>query len=307
MIMVSIVIATFNRGEKLVRTLRSLAAQTLSADRWEAVVVNNNSSDDTPAHFEKFVKANPGLNMRMVDEPRQGLSHARNKGIAESRGEIIAIIDDDEEVNPGFADAYADFFDRHPDVAAAGGKVVPLYETKRPDWMSPYTERPIAGTLDRGEREKPFGKGYPAGGNMAVRRSILDKYGMFDPNLGRTGDNPMGGEEKELFSRITAGGESVWYVPGAVIHHIIPAGKLTMKYFRRLSRGCGASERVRTRSISKAAYAMAVVKEMFKWGGSFVIAFWYTLCQKPLKAHYLIEMRRCITAGLLGGKCPENR
>lgn len=306
MIKISIVIATYNRGEKLVRTLRSLASQSLPADEWEAVVVNNNSTDDTPAHFAKFVRENPGLNIRMVDEPRQGVSWATNTGIGQTRGDIVAFVDDDEEVNQGFAAAYLDFFARHPEVAFAGGKILPEYESGRPAWMSSYTERPIAGTIDKGNAEKPFGKGYPGGGNMAVRRLVFGKYGMFDTGLGRTGDNPVGGQEKDFYRRLTAAGEPVWYVPGAVIFHIIPPEKLTMKYFRRLARGCGASERQRTRSISRGAYFAALFKEMLKWGATFLIAFWYTLCQKPLKAHYLVEMRRCITAGLLSRRCKQS-
>lgn len=303
MVRISIVIATYNRGPKLIRTLRSLVAQTLPADEWEAVVVDNNSSDDTRELFGAFVAEHSGLNLRMVAEKRQGLSWARNRGIEESTGDIIAIIDDDEEVNAGFAESYAGFFDRHPEAAAAGGKVVPVYETGRPEWMSRYTERPVAGVLDKGDTEKPFGKGYPAGGNMALRRKIFDKYGLFAAGLGRTGENPIGGEEKELFSRVVSGGEQVWWVPEAVIFHIIPPEKLTLKYFRRLSRGCGASERIRTRALSESAYLMAVFRELFKWGATLVIAFWFMLCQQPLKAHYLVVMRRCITAGLLNGKC----
>jgi glycosyltransferase involved in cell wall biosynthesis len=302
MMWVSIVIATYNRGAKLRSTLRSLATQTLLPVEWEAVVVNNNSSDDTEEVFAEFAASHPRLNLRMVTEIRQGLSWARNKGIEEARGAIIAIIDDDEEVNAGFCEAYVEFFDCHPEVSAAGGKVIPRYETERPVWMSRYTERPIAGTLDRGNVEKPFDRGYPAGGNMAVRRELFTKYGAFNTGLGRTGDNPMGGEEKEFFSRITAGGEVVWYVPGAVIFHIIPPDKLTMKYFRRLSRGCGASERIRTRSISRGKYLLAVASEMLKWVVTLLIALWYTLLQQPLRAHYLVEMRRCITLGLLRAK-----
>jgi glycosyltransferase involved in cell wall biosynthesis len=299
MIRISIVIATYNRGAKLGRTLRSLAIQTLAPSEWEAVVVDNNSTDNTSTVFAEFASTHPDLNLRMVDETKQGLSWARNCGIAEAQGPIIAIIDDDEEVNPEFAAAYVEFFDRHPEVAAAGGKVVPCYETGRPAWMSPFTERPIAGSLDRGNSQKPFERGYPAGGNMAVRSEIFASHGAFDTALGRTGDNPMGGEEKEFFSRITSAGKAVWYLPEAVIYHIIPPEKLTIKYFRRLSRGCGASERVRTRSMSRAAYFGAVVSEMLKWAATIAIALWYILLQKPLKAHYIMEMRRCITSGLL--------
>ncbi|MDR0907244.1 MAG: glycosyltransferase [Rikenellaceae bacterium] len=299
MIRVSIVIATYNRGEKLLRTLGSLAAQTLPAAEWEAVVVNNNSSDNTGEVFERFASQHPELRLRMVGESRQGLSWARNKGIEEARGAVIALIDDDVEINPEFAEVYAAFFDRHPAVSAAGGKVIPLYETARPEWMSPFAERPIAGTLDRGEVEKPLGRGYPTGANMAMRAEIFKKYGAFNTELGRTGANPLGGEEKDFFARITSAGEVVWWVPRAVIFHIIPPEKLTADYFRRVSRGCGASERVRTRSLSRGQYLVAVGKEMLKWVATLAIALWYCILLQPQKAHYLIEMRRFITAGLL--------
>lgn len=299
MVELSIVIATYNRGEKLLGTLRSLAVQTIPAERWEVVVVNNNSTDDTATVFADFVAAHPSLNIRMVAETNQGLSYARNRGIAESTAPLVAIIDDDEEVNPEFAAAYIGFFARHPEVPMAGGRVVPKYETERPHWMSCFTERPIAGTLDKGPAEKPFGKGYPAGGNMAVRRTAFTEYGVYDTSLGRTGGNLVGGEEKELFYRITAGGAPVWWVPGAIIYHIIPPAKLTLEYFRRLSRGVGTSERQRTRAISRAAYTVAIVKEICKWGATLAIAGWFVLAGRPSKARYLIIMRRNISAGLL--------
>ncbi len=128
----SIIVATYNRGERLLRTLASLAAQTLPADEWEAVIVNNNSTDDTPALFADFAAAHPSLNLHIVDEPRQGLSHARNRGIASSTAPVIAIIDDDEEVNPEFAAAYVDFFARHPEAtvgfaSSPGTDVLPMW------------------------------------------------------------------------------------------------------------------------------------------------------------------------------------
>jgi glycosyltransferase involved in cell wall biosynthesis len=321
MVKISIIIATYNRGARLLDTLQSLAAQTLPAAEWEVVAVNNNSSDDTAERFAAFAAAHPGLNLRMVDEPRQGLSHARNRGISVAQGAVIAIIDDDEEVNPEFAAAYLDFFERHPEAAMAGGRVVPRYETGRPRWMSRFTERPIAGTLDLGAHEKPFGRadGYPAGGNMAVRREVFERYGLFDTSLGRTGGRLIGGEEKELFARVTAAGEAVWWMPGAVIYHIIPPSKLTPDYFRRLSRGVGASERVRsagrtgtydfasaesasrTPAHSRGTFALALVKEAFKWVATLALALAWVLTFRPSKAWWLLKMRAGITAGLVNG------
>ena len=120
----SLIVATYNRAEQLLTTLRSVAAQTAPAAEWECVVVDNNSTDDTAARFEEFLSAHPGLPLRRVSETRQGLSWARNRGIAETTGEIVAIIDDDERIVPEFIAAYIAFFDAHPSVASAGGPIV---------------------------------------------------------------------------------------------------------------------------------------------------------------------------------------
>ncbi len=300
MIRLSVVIATYNRGAQLLRTLHSLLRQTLPARDWEAVVVNNCSTDDTADIVKGFIAEHPGLHFRLVEEGRQGLSYARNRGIAESRGDYIVFIDDDVELNDGFAAAYYDFFEAHPDAMAAGGRVSPLYETERPEWMSRYTERPIAGTLDKGIRTKPFGRGYPTGCNMAFRASVFVRIGLFDTELGRTGSNPLGGEEKEFFGRLRKTGDKVWYVPGAMTRHIIPASKLTDDYFTRLTCKCGASERIRTLGRSQVGYWVALAVEGMKWVATLLIACAYRLTGKKARACRLVEMRRNITRGLLG-------
>ncbi|MBQ8864338.1 MAG: glycosyltransferase family 2 protein [Rikenellaceae bacterium] len=296
MIKLSIVIATYNRAADLVRTLESLTEQTYPAEQWECVAVDNNSKDDTRARFEEFRAAHPALNLRMVGESNQGLSWARNRGIAESRGEIIAIIDDDETVNPDFVRGYIELFESHPEVSAAGGRVVPYYINGRPRWMSRYTERPIAGTLDLGAAIKPFVKGYPAGGNMAMRRSDIEVLGVFSTSLGRTGSNPLGGEEKEIMQRFADAGRQIYYTPVPVIYHYIPDSKLTDEYFSRLCRMCGVSERVM--SESRGRLGRAKFAELLKWGATIVIAFGYLLSGNLPKASKLVELRLNVTRGL---------
>lgn len=301
MVRLSIVIASYNRGRNLMRTLASIVAQQLDPSLWEAIAVNNNSTDDTGELFERFAAEHPGYNLRMVFEGRQGLSHARNRGIAECTGEFIAIVDDDEEVNREFGQAYIAFFDTHPEVIAAGGKMIPLYEYTPPKWLSPILERMLSSTLDMGEKAKPFkGERYPIGGNMAFRRTAFESYGAFDPDLGRTGKKLLGGEEKDLFQRLKAGGESIWYTPAPQILHIIPESRFTREHVRRLSRMIGVSERIRTKRISTGAYLKRLVSEGIKWGATLVLAAWYTVSLRPSKGQYLCIMRSNVTLGLLG-------
>lgn len=301
---ISIIVATYNRSGLLAGTLDSLCAMSLDKRDWEAIVVNNNSTDDTERVFKDYLDAHPDAgNIRMVFEARQGLSHARNRGISESRGEIIAVIDDDELVNGEFAGAYLDFFYSRPDAAAAGGKITPMYMSEKPRWISRYTEIPIAGTLDLGDRVREFPRGKnPFGGNMALRRTTLERTGLFDPAYGRTGQELLAGEEKELFLRIRQASGKVYWVPGPEIFHIIDGDRLTRAYFERLNYMGGVSERRRTLSRSRTAYLSRLASEAVKWMASLVLATGFCLSGETAKARYLLIMRRSITRGLFGGK-----
>ena len=147
MIRLSLVIPTHNRAAQLVAALESVVRQDLPPHVWECVVVNNNSTDDTVMHFEEFAGAHPDIGLRLVSEPGPGVSYARNRGLREAQAPLVAFIDDDERVNPGFLRAYLDFFDAHPEAVVAGGRIIAEYPTGRPDWMSKYVEMPIANPM----------------------------------------------------------------------------------------------------------------------------------------------------------------
>lgn len=278
--------------------LQSLVRQSADATGWECIVVDNNSTDDTRRVFDGFAACYPTLNLRMVTEPAQGLSYARNRGIAESTGAIVAIIDDDERVNDRFVEAYVDFFARHPETVAAGGRVVPEYPSGRPSWLSCYTEVPLANPTDLGDRERLFPRGrIPAGGNMAFRRDVLLRYGGFDTSLGRVGERLTGGEESDLFERMAADGVRFHYVPDAVIWHIIGAEKLTDDYFARLSFNTGVSQRRRAELHGRVA--ALYIGEAVKWCATIVLAAGYVLAMQPSRGRKLLEMRRGITRGIM--------
>lgn len=296
MIRLSLIIATYNRAAPLLTALESVVHQDADAALWECVVVNNNSKDDTEERFAQFAARYPSLNLRMVRETQQGLSHARNRGIAESTGQYIAIIDDDERINEAFISSYICFFDAHPDAASAGGRIIPEYPSGHPAWMSRYVEQPIANPIDLGSAVREFPAGHiPGGGNMALRRSAVVRYGAFDPSLGRVGGKLIGGEESDLFERLARGGERCFYVPDAVMWHIIPPEKLTDDYFARLCYNVGVSQRVRAKLHRR--YLRTVTTEMLKWGATLLLA----LTMRPCRSRRLLRMRLEITKGLTSG------
>ena len=82
--------------------------------------------------------------------------------------------------------------------------------------------------MDMGDRVRPFrGSRYPGVGNSGFRRKLFERYGNFNTALGRSGSNPLGGEEKDFFMRMRSQGIRYYFVPGAAIRHITPASKLS--------------------------------------------------------------------------------
>ena len=280
------------------RTLNSVAKQDADKSIWECVVVNNNSNDDTAERVAKFAKEHSDINLRLVDEPQQGLSYARNRGIVESKGQFLAFIDDDETINEGFVSAYIDLFRNHGAFVGSGALKV-CYDSGRPKWMSHYTEKMIANPLDLGNEIVTITSSItPTGGNMAFNREVFNLYGNFDTSLGRKGEALFGGEENDMFDRVRNLGERVFYTPHAIAYHHIAYHKLTPDYFEKLSYGVGVSKRLRAEKYGteKALFADERAKRRYTW----VLATFYMLTFQPQKAKWLVRMRKGISKGILG-------
>lgn len=293
MIRLSLIVATFNRSEQLLTTLLSVAQQSHTAEEWECIVVDNNSKDDTRSVVEKFISEHPTQNFRYKFVEEQGLSFARNGGIREAKGDIVAFIDDDERIVADFVSAYIELFDLHPDAMSAGGEIIAEYPFGRPRWMSRYAEKPIANPMSFGSHIRLFPKGLiPGGGNMAVRRKALDIVGLFDTSLGRTGKSLTGGEESDLFERMAEQEMACYYVPRAVMYHIIPKEKLSLDYFRRLNFNNGRSQLRRAELHHRTP--MLYIKECAKWVATLLLC----LVHRPAQSRYLLTMRYQISRGI---------
>jgi glycosyltransferase involved in cell wall biosynthesis len=240
--------------------------------------------------------AHSDMNMQLVEEHQQGLSFSRNRGIAESKGDLLVFIDDDETINEGFVSAYLDLFLNHGAFAAAG-VVKACYDSERPKWMSHYTEKMIANPFYLGEEIVTITSSVsPAGGNMAFGRELFNLYGGFDTNLGRKGDLLVGGEENEFFARIRNLGERIFYTPNAIVYHHIADRKLTPEYFDRVSYGVGVGKRLRAEKcgIESELYSDEQSKRLY----TNLLAIFYFLTLRPQKAKWLVRMRNGISKGI---------
>jgi glycosyltransferase involved in cell wall biosynthesis len=297
---ISVVICTYNRAKYLSATLDSVALQTFPPEKFEIIVVDNNSVDSTEEVCQRFIDQYTNLSIHYFKEIRQGISYGRNKGVEEAQGEFIAFIDDDETVEPDYLQNLDLFFRDYPQAELSGGPVVPVYETPPPDWLSPFTMRLITGAYDKGKKIKTVGaKDYPGTGHATFKRELFFKYGEFNTNLGRKGTSLLGGEDKDFFLRLIQGGVHCYYLPSAKIYHHIPASKMSNDFFNRLTYSIGKSERTRTLSISKLTYYKRIVSEIIKWAASILLFFFYTLTFRFSKGKKLIKFRYNVTKGLI--------
>jgi hypothetical protein len=155
---------------------------------------------------------------------------------------MIAFLDDDATAERGWLDALAAGFVDHS-VGGVGGRVVPAWERQPPGWL-PEEFLWVVGCSYAGLPSTAQEIRNPIGANMAFARSVFEQVGGFREEIGRVGTIPLGCEETELSIRARAAGFSVWYLPGAMVHHSVPAGRTTLKYFLRRCYAEGLSKAV---------------------------------------------------------------
>jgi glycosyltransferase involved in cell wall biosynthesis len=244
----SVVITTYNRAKLLADTLLSLADQQVSpAVRWEVIVVDNNSRDETEDVVRRCSETT-SLRIRHVFEPRQGQSFARNRGIEAAEGAVILFTDDDIIPSPDWVSAMLRAIDAD-DCEGAGGKVLPLWEGEVPSWLSGRSD--LLSWLALVDSDEACMLDYPlvasrriVGASMGFRRSVFQEFGRFPTNLGHRGRRMYGGEEVELINRILLKGRRIRYDPSIVVRHRIGPDRLTRFFFlrRHFDHGCGQAQ-----------------------------------------------------------------
>jgi glycosyltransferase involved in cell wall biosynthesis len=217
-------------------TLASLAAQRLPAGlETECIVVDNNSTDRTPAVVEEAAARAP-FPVRRVFEPHMGSSFARNRAVDEAAGEFILFIDDDAVAEPDWAALMIAAMERRG-LDAACGMVLPRWEVAPPRWLgrSLYVRYAVhdreaieaAPPADAEVLRNYFSA------NTGFRRGCFTRFGRFREDLGVVGGNPISGEDTELFARIIARGGAMGFVPDARVFHLVPASRMNRSYLLR--------------------------------------------------------------------------
>ena len=233
----SVIICTYNRANRLRDTLETLReADHPRGAEWEVVVVDNNSTDATRTVVDSVARdfSQP---LRYIFEPIQGKSFALNKGIETATGDILAFTDDDVRVGKGWLTSLWRTFNE-TGCAGVGGRIRAEWTVPRPVWYTetgPYRLMTIvSGEYDYGPTRIVLGPDRPPfGANMAWRRRVFTRYGLFRTDLGYAGRERLGGEDTEYSRRVLEAGEVVMYDPEALVSHVIDPAALSKSYFRR--------------------------------------------------------------------------
>lgn len=298
---ISAVICTYNREKYIGQALEALRVQELPYSQFELVLVNNNSTDRSWEIMESFRAAHPEMQITLVNEEDQGLSHARNRGFHESRMELVTYLDDDAIAPPGFLAACIRYFAENPDMMALGGKIIPEFVDGKPRWYTRYFWG-VTGQFDPGNEAGKmlyWGK-FPCGSNMTFTRDFFERYGLFNPNLGRKGAILLAGEEKELFSRVKTPAEKdrVLYFPDLVVYHCVDHTKLNPVYLKRFAVGFAKGEKL---EVEKAGFGVKVkryVSLSAKCFGTGILFWRYALVGEFSKATMILRFGWWIFGGL---------
>lgn len=224
----SVVVCTYNRSALLKACLSSLVNQTTDKSKYEIIIVDNNSTDETQEIMRHFCKS--FSNIKLVSEYQQGLSSARNKGWIHASGKYIAFIDDDAIASSVWCEKIlSSFLTVTPKPVSVGGPIYPYYETKPPKWFCDDFEIRSWGASP-GFLVPPRAFNGFSGSNMAFEKRVLQEVGGFNPKFGMKGDEMFFGEETELFRRIHANEPYFWYDPEIKVYHFTPQRNTRLSY-----------------------------------------------------------------------------
>lgn len=252
MIKISVVICTYNNAKCLKQTILSLTDQTFDRNLCEILVVDNNSSDETISLVETFQHKFSHFKIRLIEEKKQGLGYARNKGLKLAKGEYVAFIDDDAKADSYWLENAVKIMENSKiKPVAAGGVILPFYEEKKPDWFKDAYETRFWGEKERFlERHELL-----SGSNMIIRRDEAIKYGGFDNKVGMRGNYLSVGEETSLFEKIyeyLRTDNIFYYSPELTVYHQVAAYKMTVIYQLKRSFAAGYAKFLRFSQLNLA-------------------------------------------------------
>ena len=175
--LISVIIPTYNPNlNRLTQTLGALKNQSLPYSFWELLIIDNNSSQG----FIDKIDISWQPDSQIISEPRQGLTYARLNGFSSAKGDIIVMVDDDNILQEDYLQQVVNIFESNPELGAAGGKSLPLFEAEQPTWLKEFygnlALRDLGDEVVINKWENKYPGYAPIGAGMAIRKTALKSY-----------------------------------------------------------------------------------------------------------------------------------
>jgi glucosyl-dolichyl phosphate glucuronosyltransferase len=284
----SVIVCTYNRAHLLRQTLAELCAMDpVPSCATELIVVDNNSTDDTPQVIAQAASLSR-IRIVAVRESQQGKGFALNRGLLASTSDVIALTDDDVWVPRDWLSRIVAAF-RARDVSFVCGKVLPRWAVVPPPELLMPPAQAVWGPLglvDYGNQPVDYvpeqDQRLPIGANLAFSHQSLAAIGAWRTDLGRVNNTLISGEDHEIFMRLRRVGlYRGFYDPDLVVRHLVPAERLTRRYFRRWFFWSGKTQALmldniffkldmqrvpRVLGVPRFIYRQAV-RQLFRWLG----------------------------------------
>jgi glycosyltransferase involved in cell wall biosynthesis len=232
---ISIIVCTCNRAGMLPQAIRSLLEQkTASHFKFEILIVDDGSTDNTADVVASLMAENPAAPLRYRYKSPGGVADARNFGARHAAGEWIAFFDDDQIADSEWLSELIAIA-REKNAECVGGSVSLLLPESNRLKLGPRA-RGILGERYRGKLSKAYAPNdYPGTGNVLFTKKVFEEVGGFDTKMRE------GGEDTEFFARLRKKGITIWYTPKALAWHVIPPSRLTLEFLRWVSRKGGVA------------------------------------------------------------------
>jgi glycosyltransferase involved in cell wall biosynthesis len=227
--MLSIVVCTYNRDQILKECLESCLQNYKETYPVELVVVDNNSSDETPSIVNEIKGDNDWI--KYVFEKNQGLSIARNTGYKAASYDWVLYLDDDAKIDVSFFDRI-EYLVTNTGYRVIGGLYLPWYKYGKPQW---YKDSYASNKNSYEDITVLRGNEYACGGIFLIQKELLVSQNGFSTDFGMNGNQVAYGEEDDLQGRLRESGIEIAYDPFLIIHHLVPKYKLNVRWFLKSS------------------------------------------------------------------------
>lgn len=237
---VSIIIPSYNREKMIGITIQSFIDQNYPQEKFEIVAADNCSTDNTRAVILEWQKKSP-IPIRYVYVEQQGAHFARNSAAKQAKGDILYFTDDDMIAAPDLLSELVKVFKENPEIGTATGKVVPKWEVEPPGWIFELCNNSYLSLNDLGEENIISDHDIGVFScHQAVTREAFFRAGGFNPDF--FGTELLGDGETGLNIKLRDFGYKFGYNGKSVIHHMIPASRMTQDYLNKRLANQGSAD-----------------------------------------------------------------